>query len=539
MSQVDSQSSLPIAAGMQVGSYRIERLIGSGGMSDVYYGVHEELQRPAAIKVLKETLAGDETNLKRFLQEARAAASLVHPNIVQVYDVGRAGSLQYIAQEFVAGVNLRQYLNQPGSSPPDSEAETADSDSSPDRQVGISETVSILLQVLAALSKSAASGIVHRDIKPENIMLTHEGEVKVADFGLARSLLGEDPKLTRAGTTLGTPMYMSPEQIQDGGVDIRSDLYSLGVTLFHMLSGRPPFQGDTPLALAMQHVQASAPDLAEFRPDLPPSLVELVNKLLAKDPDERFRDPSQVVEYLQTNREDDLHPYWPERTVPLPGVETALTDGVVRATLQLQAQLDPKRKTRAALLLKRFAIIAGLLLLGGLGLARNYSRPRVFDPNELPEVFGGVPKQDSAEQQYQFALVTESTSFSRVDKWRAVSHYYPIRDKESNRTWVAMANVQLSRALKRKDEYGEARDVLARMSQDDSLLPIHRTWASLELAVLEDEIVDQDKPDAVRESLEKAFEMFRDLAEDDQQQINELVDEMPGTIYRWWFDKQS
>ncbi len=154
-------------------------------------------------------------------------------------------SIRYIAQEYVAGINLRQHLDQRG-------------------PLGIRETLSILLQTLAALKKSSSVGIVHRDIKPENILLTPDGDVKVTDFGLAR-LLYDDPKLTRAGTTLGTPMYMSPEQLQDGEVDVRSDLYSLGVTLFHVLAGKPPFTGETPLALAMQHVQATPPKVSDLR----------------------------------------------------------------------------------------------------------------------------------------------------------------------------------------------------------------------------------------------------------------------------------
>ena len=241
---------------------------------------------PAAIKVLKASLADDETSLQRFLNEARSAAQLVHSNIVQVYDVGRDGDIHFIAQEFIAGTNLRQFLA-PTPSEDDRQPST-DAANQDDRQLPLPEALSILLQVLAALEKSAARGIVHRDIKPENIMLTADGVVKVTDFGLARTYLGDDPKLTRAGTTLGTPMYMSPEQIQDGAVDIRSDLYSLGVTLYHMLAGRPPFKGETQLALAMMHTQADVPDIRRFRHDIPESLCELLDRLLQKDPESRL-----------------------------------------------------------------------------------------------------------------------------------------------------------------------------------------------------------------------------------------------------------
>ncbi len=233
----DTSSFTLLPPGTKIGAYCIERLIARGGMADVYYAVHQQLHRPAAIKILRPSLATDEVHLQRFMQEARATASLIHPNIVQVYDVGQDGEHRYIAQEFIPGSNLRQYLSTPAGTLVDAPAPTGQADQVaasvqdpasqpawPGRQLSICETLSVLLQVLAALNKSAASGIVHRDIKPENIMLTQDGDVKVADFGLARLLQTDDPQLTRAGTTLGTPMYMSPEQIQEGHVDIRSDL---------------------------------------------------------------------------------------------------------------------------------------------------------------------------------------------------------------------------------------------------------------------------------------------------------------------------
>ncbi|HBE67480.1 MAG TPA: hypothetical protein DDW52_04955, partial [Planctomycetaceae bacterium] len=379
--------------GERLGAYTVHRLLGSGGMADVYFAIHQELDRPAALKVLRKSLATDETQIQRFMQEARAAAALIHPNIVQVYDVGREADLRYIAQEYVAGSNLREYLSAPGSrigtpaeaqteSPsattrgpteaevpqptlelphgalPDERAEvnvknrtdepeSASAGLTQDRQLKIEEVLSITLQVLAALAKSAASGIVHRDIKPENIMLTTDGGAKVADFGLARIMLGDDPNLTRAGTTLGTPMYMSPEQIQDGKVDIRSDLYSLGVTMFHMLAGRPPFLGESPLAIAMQHVQANVPELAGLREGLPASLSEVVSRLLEKSPDDRFEDPQQVLDFLREHRTGDLAPFWPDQVVPLPGAVSTGTQGPLQETLALAAALRKERRGRA------------------------------------------------------------------------------------------------------------------------------------------------------------------------------------------------
>jgi eukaryotic-like serine/threonine-protein kinase len=388
--------------GDKLGAYRIERAIGSGGMADVFYAVHEGLRRPAAIKVLRASLATDDVHLQRFMQEARAAASLIHPNIVQVYDVGQEGEHRYIAQEYIPGSNLRQYLTDNG-------------------QMSIRESLSVLLQVLAALSKSAAVGIVHRDIKPENIMLTKDGDVKVADYGLARVLLSDDPQLTRAGTTLGTPMYMSPEQIQEGKVDIRSDLYSLGVTLFHMLAGRPPFTGETPLALAMQHVQAEPPEISSLRVDLPTSLAGLVNKLLVKDPTNRYANPAEVLDALKAGRAGDLGEYWPDQTVPLPGAMNTSLVGPSAATMMLQSKLNHQRSAARkrigyllaapVLALATFAVGA---FLGGLGSSDLLA---IKEPT-----FQGVKKFDKVKEQFADALLSTDNSRGR---WEAVIEFHP------------------------------------------------------------------------------------------------------------------
>lgn len=468
-----------LQAGDRLGAYRIERKLGSGGMADVYFAVHQELDRPAALKVLRASLATDETHLQRFMQEARAAAALIHPNIVQVYDVGREGERRYIAQEYVAGSNLRDYLAIEDAKPettiplstfassvdPETLVRTSAS-SDPDepalaehdRQLDISEVLSILLQILAAVSKSASSGIVHRDIKPENIMLTTEGEAKVADFGLARVLLGDDPNLTRAGTTLGTPMYMSPEQIQDGKVDIRSDLYSLGVTLYHMLAGQPPYGGESPLAIAMQHVQANIPDVRELRDGLPDSLAELTSRLLAKTPDERFADPVEVIQFLQDHRRGDLADFWPDQTVPLPGVSAARGHGPMRETLALQSILRKQRSASARMWIGNAAmlLLPIALFLIGFSVA---SRPALLA--ELPETPPNAVKQlTSAQVQYEAAMFSESGG---LEKWRAVGDYFGDQTDTRNSYWVGLADLQVARQLKEEGKPKLAKEELDRL----------------------------------------------------------------------------
>ena len=224
--------------GTRLGDFQIMRKLGRGGMADVYAARQLSLGRDVALKVLRTDYARDKDYVERFRREARAAAKLNHPNIVQVYEVGTVDSQHYISQELIEGDNLRQRLDRYG-------AITAE------------EAVEVLVGVAAALEVASEAGITHRDIKPENIMRSTRGIIKVADFGLAR--LGADvatsqASLTQAGLTLGTPRYMSPEQVQGKSVDARSDLYSLGVSMYHLLAGRPPFEADDPLALALMHL---------------------------------------------------------------------------------------------------------------------------------------------------------------------------------------------------------------------------------------------------------------------------------------------
>ncbi len=506
-------NTVPLAAGDRVGAYRIERPLGSGGMAEVYYAIHEDLERPAAIKVLRASLATDDVHLQRFMQEARAAASLVHPNIVQVYDVGRDGEHRYIAQEYIPGVNLRQYLNidetqqepsrtthvkseangqtrqsgaQDRAADSDLTAEVESARAGPtERQLPLTETLSILLQVLAALTKSANSGIVHRDIKPENIMLTPDGDVKVADFGLARILLGNDPQLTRAGTTLGTPMYMSPEQIQEGQVDIRSDLYSLGATLYHMLAGTPPYTGETPLALAMKHVQAEIPDIRDLRADLPESIYQLVSRLLAKSPKDRFAHPAEVLSFLKQHRADDLAADWPEQTVPLPGATSKDGSGSMRATLLLQAKLRKLRGDRRHKILVQLGV--SMLLVTGfvLGCAVTFERPFDLMETTSSEVFNGIERQASVQQQYDMALLRKD--LHPIYKWEAVRHYFnpnqrPTSERLANRVYTGLASLQWAAALQFRGEYRQAEEVLDRTINDPEMEDLYVALAYLQKA---------------------------------------------------------
>jgi serine/threonine protein kinase len=272
--------------GRTLGEFHILRKLGQGGMGQVYLAMQQTLKRRVALKLLKTELAANPTSLKRFYAEAQAVATITHANIVQVYSIGQVDGFHFMALEYVEGRTLRDYLTRKG--PPD-----------------LPLALSIMRQTAAALQRASELGFVHRDIKPENILLTRKGEVKVADFGLSRCLSGEQQplNLTASGVAIGTPLYMSPEQVQGRPADPRSDIYSFGVTCYHMFAGHPPFRGESAFEVALQHVQSEPPPLGAIRPDLPPDLVALVHRMLAKSPEDRPQSCWEILRELARLRE--------------------------------------------------------------------------------------------------------------------------------------------------------------------------------------------------------------------------------------------
>ena len=293
--QSDTTSLGSDLSGRILGGYRLLHKLGSGGMADVYLAEQTSLNRRVAVKALRPATLLHPEAVERFSQEARAAAALVHGNIVQIHEVGCIEGIHFLAEEFVSGPSLRAWLKESGPLGPDA-------------------VLSVLMQVAAALACAEGGGVVHRDIKPENLLLTPRGEVKVADFGLAR-VLHDDLELTQTGMALGTPLYMSPEQSHGGEVDVRSDLYSLGATAYHLVAGQPPFRGTTGVAVALAHAKEPLAPLVKIRPDFPEAIADVIERLLEKDPGKRFQSPSDpldVVEQLVTQRAP------PSRTAELP-----------------------------------------------------------------------------------------------------------------------------------------------------------------------------------------------------------------------------
>jgi beta-lactam-binding protein with PASTA domain/predicted Ser/Thr protein kinase len=259
------------------GRYRIVRKLGAGGMADVYLAEDQELGRRVAIKILNGRHANDDQFIERFRREAKNAAALNHPNIVSIYDRGEAEDTYYIAMEFLDGRSLKELIVGHGTAP-------------------VKVAVEYARQILSALRFAHRHGIVHRDIKPHNVLVDREGRVKVTDFGIARAGASQ---MTETGSIVGTAQYLSPEQARGGEVDQRSDLYSLGIVLYELLTGKTPFEGDTPVEIAMKHLSTPPQPPSKLRADIPGELDMVVLRALAKNPDDRYQSAEEMEADLE------------------------------------------------------------------------------------------------------------------------------------------------------------------------------------------------------------------------------------------------
>ncbi len=266
-----------IKIGMLIGDrYEILEKIGTGGMSDVYKAKDHKLNRFVAVKVLKQEFSENTNFVSKFRSEAQAAAGLMHPNIVNVYDVGEENDIYYIVMELVEGITLKKYIEKKA-------------------RLSVKEAISIAIQVSMGIEAAHNNHIVHRDIKPQNIMISKDGKVKVTDFGIAKAATSN----TITSNVMGSVHYTSPEQARGGYSDAKSDIYSLGVTLFEMLTGRVPFNGETTVAIAIKHIQDPMPSPRDFVPEIPVSVERIVFKCTQKSPDRRYQKMAEVVEDLK------------------------------------------------------------------------------------------------------------------------------------------------------------------------------------------------------------------------------------------------
>lgn len=405
------------------GRYEVRSLIGRGGMAEVNLGFDTRLNRIVAIKRLRTDLARDSVFQARFRREAQSAASLNHPNIVAVYDTseediitpdGSTVSVPYIVMEYVEGHTVKDLL-------------------SDGTAVPIDEAVEIASGVLSALAYAHTANLVHRDIKPGNIMLTNDGKVKVMDFGIARALTDSQATMTQTNAVVGTAQYLSPEQARGEQVDPRSDLYSVGVLLFELLTGQPPFRGDSAVSVAYQHVSSLPPAPSTLAADVPESLDRVVMKAMAKDPNDRY----ESAAVMRTDLTRAMHgmdvdapatevwgkPSEMTATIPMPPpVSTLRSQGsetAVAPTFPSVATEEPERKKPVALLVSLLALlvlaVAGgaFLIFGGnnaqseetlvevprnlAGMTQDEAR-RALEPLGLKFALGGEEPSDTIEK---------------------------------------------------------------------------------------------------------------------------------------------
>ena len=356
------------------GRYQLGPMIGTGGMADVYLAEDLRLHREVAIKILRSDLARDPAFVTRFNKEALAVAALNHPGIVAVYDSGQekttSGVMPYIVMEYVEGKTLRELLH--------------DGD-----RLLFDRAIEIVEGILNALSYSHKSGIVHRDIKPGNIMITESGAVKVMDFGIARALADAGATLTSTWNIVGTAQYLSPEQATGGQADLRSDLYSVGCLFYELISGQPPFSGETPVAIAYQHVSAPLIPVTSLTTGLDPAIDSFFEVALAKSPENRYQNAASMLKDLKRLSRGER----------------------ITAKIPTQRPVNPRR---------RLLIATSLVLLIGLGgfLAFRPSGPAEIVT--LPNVVG-LTESEARAQLANFTITIQRAPDPRIPKDRVAS----------------------------------------------------------------------------------------------------------------------
>ena len=350
--------------------YLLKRQIASGGMATIYAGIDTRLDRPVAVKVMHAHLANDEAFVSRFIKEAKATAALSHPNIVSIQDQGwneGGPPAVFLVMELVEGSTLRDFLNENGS-------------------LSVEQTIQFITPVLSALAAAHLIGIIHRDVKPENILISKDGRIKVADFGLARNMTMAQTMTAESSVVLGSVSYLSPEQVQRGIADARSDVYAIGIVLFEMLLGKKPYDGETPIQIAYRHVNDRIPNVKEFKSDIPDLIADLIFQATAPNPDQRPKDAEQLLSKVrdiqakldpkrrQMSLELDLPPLLPKISKrskvsigsAFGGLKEKTTQLISTKPINVTKAEDSVRtkKRKVSRRVKRNRIIALLILLG-------------------------------------------------------------------------------------------------------------------------------------------------------------------------------
>jgi eukaryotic-like serine/threonine-protein kinase len=315
------------------GRYRLEAKLGSGGMSTVYLARDTTLDRPVAVKVMHREMSEQADQLERFRQEARAVAKISHPNVVAVIDAGEDGGYPYIVFEYVEGETLKARINRVGA-------------------LDVQEALAYAIEIGRGLTVAHARNMVHRDIKPQNVLIDAEGRAKLTDFGISRQL--EQDGMTATGRVLGTTDYVAPEQAMGHGADQRSDIYSLGVVLFEMLTGSVPFQADSQVGVAMKHVNEELPDVQGRRPEISAATALVVERATAKDPAKRYADIGEMIDDLNTALEVEA---------ARAGSTTGEATSVLQAVPPAQRKLSTRARVSWGLVAAVVLIIAAVVVI--------------------------------------------------------------------------------------------------------------------------------------------------------------------------------
>jgi serine/threonine-protein kinase len=406
--------------------YLLQRLIASGGMASIYSALDTRLDRPVAVKIMHAHLANDEAFVSRFIKEAKATAALSHPNIVSIQDQGwnQGGPpAVFIVMELVEGTTLRDLLNE----------------SSP---LSIEQAFQIINPVLSALSAAHKIGIIHRDIKPENILISRDGRIKVADFGLARNTSMAQTMTAESSVILGSVSYLSPEQVQRGVADSRSDIYAMGILIFEILTGSKPYDGETPIQIAYRHVNDRIPELVKIKSDIPKNLSDLIFSATSPNPDLRPRDAEELLNSMrqiqveldpkrrQMSLELDIPPLATKPSKRNKVSVASAFEGLKEKTTQLisanssitkktEDSVSTKRR-KVSRRVKRNRIIASLILVSVIfGLFRWFDNGRIAVPSLV-----GLSKSEASTVLSQLGLRTEIAEeiFSEdIDKGKIIS----------------------------------------------------------------------------------------------------------------------
>ena len=385
--------------------YEIIEKIGEGGMATVYKAKCNILKRYVAVKVLRDEFTTDEEFIKRFNTEAQSAASLTHPNIVSIYDVGHEENIYYIVMELVQGKTLKDIINEDGTLP-------------------WKWALNVSIQVASALEMAHRNSIVHRDIKPHNIIITEDGIAKVTDFGIAKAV--SNSTITAFGTTIGSVHYFSPEHARGGYTDAKSDLYSLGVVMYEMLTGRVPFDADTPVSIALKHMQEKPIEPIKLNPTIPYAVNKIIMKAMEKDPNERYQSATEMLKDLSmalknpegdfVEQKDFTNQY--TQRIPTLGEQEYIRNN--DEDYEDEEQDEPKKKMSK----KKKAIIITVIILGiillpvigffGMKTIMDWGVPKDVD---LPNLVGKTLEEANKEIEKTVVALPEDDTIEQINPW--------------------------------------------------------------------------------------------------------------------------